>query len=103
MQIMGFTARPHTTSVISRTGNRKFIWSGLITCTHEKFLDYTPTEFTNTMSTVYTILDYEYRLFHDVTTLSNTMLEHAQSHPHALNEWVWSINHRHAEQKMHDL
>ena len=26
---MGFTARPHTTLVVSRTGNRKFIWSGL--------------------------------------------------------------------------
>ena len=38
-------------------------------------------------------------------TLSNIVLEHAQSHPHTimLKEWVWSINHRHAEQKMHDL
>ena len=26
---MEFTARPHTTLVVSRTGNRKFIWSGL--------------------------------------------------------------------------
>ena len=28
---MEFTARPHTTLVVSRTGNRKFIWSGLNT------------------------------------------------------------------------
>ena len=39
--------------------------------------------------------------FHDVTTLSNSVLEHAQSHQHTimLKEWVWSVNHRHAEQK----
>ena len=45
------------------------------------------------------------QLFRDVMTLSNTVLEHAQSHPHTimLKEWVWLINHRHAEQKMHDL
>ena len=42
-------------------------------------------------------------LFYDLTTLSNTELEHAQSYQHLLVEWVWSINHRHAEQKRHDL
>ena len=41
-------------------------------------------------------------LFYDLTTLSNTELEHAQSHQHA-KRWVWSINHRHVEQEMHDL
>ena len=30
-------------------------------CTHGKFLEYTHTEVTNVMSTVYTTLDYEYR------------------------------------------
>ena len=41
-------------------------------------------------------------VFYDLTTLSNTELEHAQSHQHA-KRWVWSITHRHIEQKMHDL
>ena len=40
---------------------------------------------------------------YDLTTLSYTALEHAQSHQHMPVEWVWSINHRHTEQKMHDL
>ena len=30
-------------------------------CTHGKFLEYIHTEVTNVISTVYTILDYEYR------------------------------------------
>ena len=30
-------------------------------CTHGKFFEYTHTEVTNVMSTVYTTLDYEYR------------------------------------------
>ena len=29
--------------------------------------------------------------------------EHAQSHQHLPVEWVWSIKHRYAEQKIHDL
>ena len=49
------------------------------------------------------VLYCELELFYDLTTLSNTALEHAQSHQHKLVEWVWSINHRHAEQKMHNL
>ena len=36
---------------------------------------------------------------YDLTTLFNTELEHAQSHQHTPVEWVWWINHRHAEQK----
>ena len=38
-------------------------------------------------------------LFYDLTTLSNTKLEHAQSHQHLPVEWpwVWSINHGHGE------
>ena len=39
----------------------------------------------------------------DLTTLSYAELEHVQSHQYMPVEWVWSINHRHAEQKMHDL
>ena len=30
-------------------------------------------------------------------------LEHAQSHQHMPVVWVWLINHRYAEQKMHDF
>ena len=36
-------------------------------------------------------------------TLSYTELEHAQLHQHMPVEWVWSINHRYDEQKLHDL
>ena len=44
-------------------------------------------------------------LFCNLMTLSNTELEHAQLHQLTimLKEWVWSINHGHAEQKMHDF
>ena len=34
-----------------------------------------------------------------LTTLSYAELEHAQSHQHMPVEWVWSINHRHADRK----
>ena len=46
-----------------------------------------------------------YKLFYDLTTLSNIVLEHAQSQQHTsmLTEWVWSVNHRHTEQRMQDL
>ena len=45
------------------------------------------------------------RQFYDLMTLSNIELELAQSPQHTivLKEWVWLINHRHAEQKMHNL
>ena len=41
-------------------------------------------------------------VFYDLMTLSYTELEHVQSHQYMPVEWVWSINHRHAEQKTHD-
>ena len=40
---------------------------------------------------------------HDLATLTYVEVEHMQSSHIRHMEWVRSVNHRHAEQKMHDL